>query len=131
MDVRLDGKCALITGGSRGIGLAIAKKFADSGADVAILSRSREKLDQAKADIAKTAKVRVAAIECNVAERASLERGYAQALDALGKIDILVNNAGSSQRGNFLELTDERWQSDFDLKVFGAIRFSRLAIPGM
>ena len=131
MDVRLDGKCALITGGSRGIGFAIAKKFAESGADVAILSRSREKLDQAKAEIAKSAQTRIVAIECDVAERASVERAFSQAVDALGKIDILVNNAGSSQRGKFLEVTDERWQSDIDLKVFGAIRLARLAIPGM
>ena len=131
MDVRLDGRCALVTGGSRGIGFAIAKKFADSGADVAILARSRDKLDQAKAEIGRSAKTRIVAVECDAASRAGVERGYAEAAAALGKVDILVNNAGTSTRGKFLEVSDEKWQGDLDLKVFGAVRFARLAIPGM
>src|SRR5579863_6591728 len=131
MEIRLDGKSAVITGGSKGLGLAMAERFAQSGADVAILARSPETLGEAKAKIAEKAKGKVAAISCDVAKAADIRRAYDQVMSQFGKIDIYVNNAGQSIRGPSEELTDEMWQGDLDLKLFAQIRFCRLLFPQM
>jgi len=131
MDIRLDGRSAVITGGTKGLGLAMATRFAASGADVAILARRPEVLEEAKATIAKTAKGRVAGFACDVSKADQVEAGFARAMDALGKVDIVVNNAGTSRTAPFMTITDAMWQDDFDLKLFGAIRLTRLAWPQM
>jgi len=132
MEVSLSGRGAVITGGSKGLGLAMALRFAESGADVAILARRPEVLEEAKAGIAHVAKGRrVAAIACDVSKAEQVEAGYKQAMEALGKIDIVVNNAGTSRTGAFATITDAVWQEDFDLKLFAAIRLTRLAWPQM
>jgi 3-oxoacyl-[acyl-carrier protein] reductase len=131
MEIRLDGRTALITGGSKGLGLATAIKFAESGAHVAIIARNAESLDAAKALIDRTGKTAAAAFPCDVADPAAIERGYEAVMSAFGKIDILVNNAGTSQTGKFEEITDAIWQADLDLKLFAAIRFARLVLPQM
>jgi 3-oxoacyl-[acyl-carrier protein] reductase len=131
MEIRLDGRTALITGGSKGLGLATAIKFAESGARVAILARNTESLDAAKALIDRTGKTAAAAFPCDVADPAAIEHGYQAVMSAFGKIDILVNNAGTSQTGKFEEITDAIWQADLDLKLFAAIRFARLVLPQM
>jgi 3-oxoacyl-[acyl-carrier protein] reductase len=131
MDIRLDGRSAVITGGSKGLGLAMATQFAASGADVAILARRPEVIEEAKASIAKTAKGRVVGFACDVSQAAAIEAGFAQVMGALGKVDIVVNNAGISRAMPFTSITDELWQADFELKLFGAIRLTRLAWPQM
>jgi 3-oxoacyl-[acyl-carrier protein] reductase len=132
MDVRLDGRCAVITGGSKGLGLGMAEKFAASGGNVAILARNPETLAEAKARIqAAGPGGKVAAVSCDVSKAAEIRRAYDQVMSELGKIDILVNNAGQSIRGPSEELTDEMWQSDLDLKLFAQIRLSRLVFPQM
>jgi 3-oxoacyl-[acyl-carrier protein] reductase len=94
MEITLDGRAAIVTGGSKGIGFAIATRFAASGADVAIIARGREALDQAVKTIGTTAKGRIIGIQGDVAISADLERAYGEAMRAFGKIDIIVNNAG-------------------------------------
>src|SRR5579871_4747599 len=131
MEIRLDGRSALITGGSKGLGLAMAERFAASGADVAIVARSPETLAEAKRQVEKGAKAKVAAISADVAKAADIRRAYDEAMSAFGKIDIFVNNAGQSTRGPSEEITDEMWQADLDLKLFAQIRFSRLVFPQM
>ncbi len=131
MEIRLDGRSALITGGSKGLGLAMAAKFAASGADVAIMARNQGSLEEAKAVIKATAKGKVAAVACDVSKAADVQRGFDQVMSELGKVDILINNAGQSQTGKFEEITDETWQADLDLKLFAAIRLARLAFPQM
>lgn len=131
MDIRLDGKSALITGGSQGLGRGMALKFADAGANVAILARGQEALDAAKAEIDAAGPGSVHAISCDLMDAAATNDAFAVAEAAMGKIDILVNNAGTSRAGPFLEITDEEWQIDFELKLFAAIRLCRLALPGM
>ena len=131
MDIRLDGRSAIITGGSKGLGLAIAKEMASSGADVAVLARDPASLAEAKADIQKVAKAKVAAISCDVSKAAPIKAAYDQVMKEFGKVDILVNNAGQSQAGPILDVTDEMWQADFDLKVFAALRLVRLCMPQM
>jgi NAD(P)-dependent dehydrogenase (short-subunit alcohol dehydrogenase family) len=136
MEARLDGRNAIITGGSAGIGKAIAKNFLSSGANVAIIARRSDVLEAAKVEIeslksteGSTGKVIALSADIRLAEEC---KNVVTKVEAeLGHIDVLVNNAGTSQRGNFLEVTDEIWQDDLDLKLFAAVRLSRLIIPGM
>jgi 3-oxoacyl-[acyl-carrier protein] reductase len=131
MEIRMDGRNAVITGGSAGLGKAMAKEFVASGANVAIVARRLDVLDPAKAEIETAGSGKVIAISADIRTAAECTRTYEVAVAALGSIDILVNNAGTSRRGPFLDISDEDWQEDFDLKVFSAIRLSRLVIPGM
>ena len=132
MEVRLDGKAAIITGGSKGLGLAIAQEYAASGADVAILARDQGALAEAKQKIQAGAPGRkIAAISCDVANAAAIKKACDQAMAELGKIDIFVNNAGQSTRGPSETITDEMWQADLDLKLFAQIRFARHLMPQM
>ena len=132
MEIRLDGRSAIVTGGSKGLGLAIAQEYAASGADVAILARDQGVLAEAKQRIAAGAPGRkVAAISCDVSKASDIKKAYDQVMSEFGKIDIFVNNAGQSTRGPSEKLTDEQWQADFDLKLFAQVRFCRLVFPQM
>lgn len=131
MDVRMDGRVALITGGSRGLGRAMALKFAESGADVAIAARRLDMLEEARAEIAGRAQSQVRIYPCDVSNADQIKTLFDSVIADFGKLDILVNNAGSSVSGPFEELSDEVWQADLDLKLFAAIRLARLALPGM
>jgi 3-oxoacyl-[acyl-carrier protein] reductase len=131
MHINLTGRAAIVTGGSKGIGFAVATRFAASGADVAIIARGREALDQAVRRIGGTAKKPVTGIVADVGITADIRRAYDEAMNALGKIDIVVNNAGTSRTAAFEEVTDEIWHQDFDEKLFAAIRLTRLAWPQM
>src|SRR5437764_12258281 len=131
MEVRLDGRSAIVTGGSKGLGLAIAQEYARSGADVAILARDASALADAKALIQKEAKGKVSAISCDVSKAAAIEAACKQVNSEFGKVDIFVNNAGQSTRGPSETITDEQWQADLDLKLFAQIRFCRILMPQM
>ena len=131
MDVRMDGRRAIITGGSAGLGKAMAKEFIRSGADVAIVGRRQETLDLAEKEIRDGGSGKVAVISGDIRLSDDCKRVVQEAEAALGPIDILVNNAGTSQRGDFLEISDQLWQDDLDLKLFSAIRLSRMLVPGM
>lgn len=131
MEISLAGRAAIITGGSKGIGLAVATEFAASGADVVIAGRGREALDAAVKSIGATARGKLAAVQGDVAVAAEVKRIYDEAMAALGRLDIVVNNAGTSRTGPFEILTDEVLQHDLDQKLFAAIRLTRLAWPQM
>jgi 3-oxoacyl-[acyl-carrier protein] reductase len=130
MDLGLKGKIAVVTGGSDGIGRAAALIFAREGAKVAIAARGKEGIDRVVAEI-KKAGGEAWGMSADMSTREGTQAFIDGVVGHYGAIDILVNNAGSSVRGNFLDVTDEQYQADFDLKVFGAIRCSRLAIPHM
>lgn len=132
MEIRLDGRSAIVTGGSKGLGLAIAQEYAASGADVAILARDPGTLAEARQQIQAGAPGRkVAAISCDVSNAAAIKQAYDQVMAEFGKIDIFVNNAGQSTRGPSETITDAMWQADFDLKLFAQVRFCRLLFPQM
>lgn len=132
MHIRLDGRTALITGGSKGLGRAMAEAFAEAGAAVAIVARRPAELEAARAGIlARFPAARIATVSADVATAEGCRAAYEGTVEALGPVDILVNNAGTSQRGPFPEVDDALWQADLDLKLFAAIRLTRLAWPGM
>ena len=131
MEISMKGRAAIVTGGSKGLGLAIATRFAASGADVAIVARGQEAIDAALPAIQATARGRVTAIAADVATAEGIQRAYDGAMAAFGKLDIAVNNAGTSVNSPFEKLTDEVMQTDLDLKLFAAIRLSRLVWPQM
>jgi NAD(P)-dependent dehydrogenase (short-subunit alcohol dehydrogenase family) len=130
--MRMDGRNAIVTGASLGIGLAISRTFAEAGGNVAIVARREELLAKAKAEInAAAPKAKVVTIAADVAKAADCIRIYETAVKGLGQVDVIVNNAGTSRTGAFTSITDEVWQEDLDLKLFGAIRLCRQAFPGM
>ena len=130
MELGLKGKVAAITGGTQGIGRASARQFAREGAKVAICSRRADKVQETTQELEK-----LGADAMGVAADVSTPEGVQQFVDAVikrfGRLDILVNNAGTSMASPFEKVTDATWQEDFDLKVFGAIRGARCAIPQM
>src|SRR3977135_1994711 len=129
MEISLAGRSAVITGGSKGIGLAVATRFAASGADVAIVARGRDGLDSAIKTIGAGARGRVIAGQGDVALVPDIQRIFAETMAAFGKIDILVNNAGVARNAPVEQITDESWREDFDQKLFAAIRLTRLVWP--
>lgn len=131
MDHRLDGRTALVTGASLGLGRAMATAFYQAGAKVALLARRADPLEEARAAIAAEPGGAVNAYVCDVTDAAQIEATHAKVVRELGAVDILVNNAGQSQTGAFEDITDAIWQADLDLKLFAAIRFARLTFPGM
>jgi 3-oxoacyl-[acyl-carrier protein] reductase len=131
MQISLAGRAAIVTGGSKGLGYAIAMEFARSGADVAIAARGREALDHAVKDVKAVAKGKVIGVTGDVGVPGDIKKIYDDAVKAFGKIDIVVNNAGTSRNARFEDITDEVWREDIDQKVFAAIRLTRLAWPAM
>jgi 3-oxoacyl-[acyl-carrier protein] reductase len=130
MNITMKDRVAVVTGGSKGIGLAVARRFAESGARVAILARGAQDLKAAKDLLAKD-RIEVHDYVCDVSKAADISKAYEKIVAGLGKIDVLVNNAGTSRAMPFETVSDEVWQEDLDLKLFAAIRFSRLVWPGM
>ena len=112
----LANKRALITGGSRGIGLGMAKAFAEAGADVAIVSRSRESLENARAELADTGRdVKIYPFDMSDVEK--IDSLYSKIIDDTGGVDILVNNAGGTKRGPAESVTLEDWNFIINLNL--------------
>jgi len=121
----LAGKTAIITGGSRGIGKAIAQQLAKEGAQVMLCARDRDALATVAASIGPLAAT--APLDLRLPDSpAELVR---QTMDRFGAIDIVVNNAGATKRGDFLALTDDDWADGYALKLHGAVRLTRAAWP--
>lgn len=131
MNISLAGRTAIITGGSKGIGLGIAQRFLQSGANVAILARSQEGLDAAAAMLGAATDGRLLALAADVARSGDVGDAFHEVIRAFGQVDIVVNNAGTSRAGAFETLSDERLQEDLDQKLFSAVRLTRLAWPQM
>jgi 3-oxoacyl-[acyl-carrier protein] reductase len=130
MHLSMKDRVAVVTGGSKGIGIAVARRFAESGAKVAILARGAADLKAAREALAKDG-FSVRDYVCDVSKAADITRAHGEIVADFGRIDVLVNNAGTSRTMAFEDISDEVWQEDLDLKLFAAIRFSRLVWPGM
>ena len=130
MDLGLDGKVALVTGGSEGIGKVAARRLAQEGVRVVICARRADVLERAASEITQDGG-QVLAVPADVTDPDQINHLFDVAIAAYGGIDILVNNAGKHMSGYFTDMTDEEWRDDLNLKLFAAVRCSRLAIPHM
>ena len=128
MDLGLKGKVAIVTGGSEGIGRAAAQSLGREGASVVICARRADLLERAAQEIAENTGAEIVAWPADVTNAQDVNRLIQSAVDRFKRLDILVNNAGTSAAGPFEEVTDEAWQADLDLKLFGAIRATRAAV---
>jgi NAD(P)-dependent dehydrogenase (short-subunit alcohol dehydrogenase family) len=118
----------LVTGSGRGIGKAIARRFAQGGAKILLTARSQSELDQTRAELQElTSEVRAIALDLVIPD--SARRVIAEAVGAWGGLDILVTNAGAAAQGGFLELDDDDWPAGFGLKMFANLRVIKLAWP--
>ena len=121
MDLKLAGKTALITGGSKGIGRATAEVFAAEGCNVIIVSRTAETLAQVKSAIAQKSNVRVDTVAADLSDSKNVDRLAQDYPD----IDILINNAGAIPGGTLLNVDEATWRKAWDLKVFGYVNMCR------
>jgi NAD(P)-dependent dehydrogenase (short-subunit alcohol dehydrogenase family) len=128
MDLGLRGRRAIVTGGSKGLGKAIAAELLAEGAAVAICSRHKAELDETAAELGASGGS-VTALPCDVTDPGQVESFIAAAAAALGGTDILVNNAGAARPGRFAALTDDDWHGDIEVKLFSQIRCTRAALP--
>jgi len=145
MELGLAGRRAIVTGGSKGIGRAIAGELLAEGAAVTICSRHAEDLETAAAELMKDAAATelvnqvsvdaagatgaVLAMPCDVTEPGQVTEFIDAAVAAMGGLDILVNNAGAARPGQFAKLTDDDWRTDIETKLFSQIRCTRAALP--
>lgn len=136
MDLELNGKTAIVTGGSRGIGKAIARELALEGVDVVITARGREALEAAAQELAHETGQRVIPITADTGDAASIRAAVARAHHDLGRVDILVNNAavpggGPGPPPTLGELTDDYFWSELNVKVLGYLRCAQAVAPIM
>jgi len=131
MDLGLKGKVALVTGGSKGIGKAVARGLAQEGAKVAICARTRAELDAAAAELSKATGSEVFGVAGDLTREADVQKIVDAAVGRFGRIDILVNNAGTAPGGLLLDLAEEQWQQALQLKFMGFVRCMKAVIPHM
>ena len=129
MNLGLEGKVAVITGGSDGIGKAAALSLSREGARVAVAARDQGRLDDAVSEISSQTENPVIGVSTDVTDESQVTRMVDTVVGTWGGIDILVNNAGTSASGKFEDISIDTWKSDIQLKVYGAIYCCRAALP--
>lgn len=127
MDLQLNGRSALITGASKGIGRAIAFALAEEGCVLHLAARGAEALNAVAAEIAARGLARPTVHACDLAARGAA----VELATACGALDVLVNNAGAIPRGSLAEIDEDRWRDAWALKVYGTIDLSRAVLAGM
>ena len=131
MDLELSGKRAVITGGSVGIGLAVAHALASEGVDIVIIARDKPRVEREAAGIASAHGVRSLGISADVARAADVDAAARRIGEFFDGVDILINNAGTGTSETIMDAPDEKWQHIWDLHVMAAVRFSRAMVPLM
>jgi NAD(P)-dependent dehydrogenase (short-subunit alcohol dehydrogenase family) len=131
LELGIERKIAIITGGSDGLGRAAAERLAAEGARVAICARRKEHLEQAAEGIRKATGGQLLARVADVSRADDCEAFVAAVTAEWGGVDILLNNAGTSAAAAFEKVDDDAWRADLDLKLMGAVRMCRLVIPHM
>lgn len=126
----LTGKVAVVTGASSGLGADAARAYAAQGADVALLARRKEKLDEVVKEITATGRKAIA-VQCDVSKEDSVKAATEEVLKHFGKVDILLNNAGIAQGGSVETLTTEQWDNSMDINVKGIYLMCKYLVPQM
>jgi 3-oxoacyl-[acyl-carrier protein] reductase len=130
MDFCLNGKVAMITGASRGIGAGIAAALAAEGCHLAVCARDKKNLENSVKNLEERG-TKILALPLDITEEQSAEQFVARTLDTFGRLDVLVNNVGGNRRKLFEETTDADWQSIMDMNLNAHIKLSRAVIPLM
>ncbi len=131
MDTGLRGTAALVSGGSAGIGAAVAMKLAEEGARVALCGRDGNRAERTAADIRRATGVEALGVAADCTKDADVSRFVRTAVESFGAVDILVNSLAGPRDGGFLELTDRDWTDGLNLKLLGQIRCARAVLPHM
>jgi NAD(P)-dependent dehydrogenase (short-subunit alcohol dehydrogenase family) len=131
MDLELKGKLCFITGGSVGIGLAVAHALAAEGVNIVICARDKARVEREAAEIGRAHRVLSLGIQADVTKKEDIEEAAARIAREYDGLDILINNAGCGTSETIMEAPDEKWQHYWDLHVMAAIRFSRALVPLM
>ena len=133
MDLGLTDKVAIVTGSSRGLGLASARALVAEGCRVCICARGEERLAEAAVEVEAAARRpnMIAAVQADVSTVDGVERVIEKTLDTFGRLDVLVNNVARAGGADLLDTSDAEWQAAFDETLFPAIRATRLAVPHM
>lgn len=131
MDLQLKDKVAVITGGSIGIGLAVAEALAKEGVHLALCARNAERLQEVCAQLSSTYPVRVLGVPTDVSKAADCTAFIARVEQEFGAADILIDNAGTGSNETVMDASDEKWQYYWDLHVMAAVRLSREVVPLM
>jgi NAD(P)-dependent dehydrogenase (short-subunit alcohol dehydrogenase family) len=131
MDLGLKGKVAAITGGSVGIGLAIARGLAAEGVHLALCARNAQRLAEVAQAIRQEFDVQVLGVPADVSQAGDVDRFVSEIGKTFGSVDILINNAGTGSEETVLNAPDERWQYYWDLHVMAAVRLARALAAGM
>jgi NAD(P)-dependent dehydrogenase (short-subunit alcohol dehydrogenase family) len=131
MELDLKDKVAAITGGSVGIGLAVAEALAQEGVHLAICARNEERVQAKAHEIADQYGVKVIGVRADVSQPADITHFAAAIIKAFDGVDILINNAGTGSEEKIMEAPDEKWQYYWDLHVMAAVRLSRALVPFM
>jgi NAD(P)-dependent dehydrogenase (short-subunit alcohol dehydrogenase family) len=127
----LSGRTALVTGGSRGLGKAMARAYAEYGAAIMICSRNESELQASAREISGGLAVRVEWMTADLAQRGEARRVAEETLKRLGRVDVLVNNAGSNIPERVDQITDEAWDRIVELNLSGIMRLTRALLPQM
>lgn len=131
MDMNLKGKVAVITGGSVGIGLAVAEALAREGVQLILCARDHARVDREAMRIAESFGVKAIGVSADVTRLGDIEKIVRTVETTFGRLDILINNAGTGSSETIMEADDERWQHYWDLHVMAAVRTARLMVPLM
>ena len=131
MNLELTNKVAVITGGSTGIGLAVAKAFAEEGVHLALCARNENRLQEAATTIHNEFDVKVLTHKCDVSKAQDIHQFVIEIEQFFGGADILINNAGTGSNEKIIDATDDKWQYYWDLHVMAAVRLSRALMPLM
>lgn len=131
MKLGLEGKVAIVTGGSKGIGQATALGLLAEGASVLVCARGKEALEETVRAAGSQGEGRIVGAQADLTKGEAIKEVVAKCRNTFGRVDILVNNAGSARPGEFLKLQDDEWLDDWSLKFFGYVRMAREVLPIM
>lgn len=131
MDLELKDKIAIVTGGSIGIGLAVAEGLAQEGVHLALCARNKERVETIAREISQKYGVKAIGVATDVSRAEDIDQFIGETEKAFGGVDILINNAGTGSGETIMESTDDRWQYYFDLHLMAAVRLARGVVPFM